>query len=126
VDARTCFLQPLPRLPPAPARKRLVQAGRRPRRFETWPAPSEVGTPRRTVALAALLAAVVAPAPVEAAGTGFDPRIVTFGESREAIKSTPITQRPNRPLHVYGNTVRRRHHRAATAPARPAAGLSNR
>jgi len=79
----------------------------------------------RTVALAALLAAVVAPAPADA-GTGFDPRVVTFGESRDQIKSTPITQRPNRPLHVYGNTVRRRHQRAITPPERPEAGLSNR
>lgn len=80
----------------------------------------------RTVALVALVAAFVAPAPVEAAGTGFDPRVVTFGDSREAIKSTPITQRPNRPLHVYGNSVRRRHQRAAIPTARPAGGLSNR
>jgi hypothetical protein len=80
----------------------------------------------RTVTLAALLAAAIAPAPREAAGAGFDPRVVTFGESREEIKSTPITQRPNRPLHVYGNSVRRRHHRAATPPVRPTAGLSNR
>jgi hypothetical protein len=72
----------------------------------------------RTVALAALLVAVVAPAPAEAVGASFDPRVVTFGESREQIKSTPITQRPNRPLHVYGNTVRRRHQRAVTPPGR--------
>jgi hypothetical protein len=40
--------------------------------------------------------------------TGFDPRVVTFGAEREQIKSTPIEQRPYRPLHVYGNSVRRR------------------
>ena len=80
----------------------------------------------RTVVLAALLATTVAPAPVEAAGTGFDPRIVAYGDSREEIKSTPITQRPNRPLHVYGNSVRRRHHRSVAAPARPASELQNR
>ena len=43
--------------------------------------------------------------------SGFDPRVITFGESREKIKATPIEKRPNRPLHVYGNTVRRRAHR---------------
>lgn len=53
----------------------------------------------------------------EAAGTGFDPRIVTFGEARQEIQNTPIEQRPYRPLHVYGNTVRRRQQRAA-APRR--------
>jgi hypothetical protein len=73
----------------------------------------------RTLALAALLAAAVAPLPVEAASAGFDPRIVTLGDAREQIKATPITERPNRPLHVYGNTVRRRHDRAvAPAPTR--------
>lgn len=80
----------------------------------------------RPVVLAALLAAAVASATVEAAGTGFDPRIVTFGESREELRSTPITQRPSRPLHVYGNAVRRRHQRSFTAPARPSTGLPNR
>lgn len=43
---------------------------------------------------------------------GFDPRVVTFGTSRAEIKSTPIEKRPYRPLHVYGNTVRRRVHRS--------------
>ena len=40
-----------------------------------------------------------------------DRRVVTFGETRQEIKSKPVTERPNRPLHVYGNTVRRRAHR---------------
>ncbi|MEY3204668.1 MAG: hypothetical protein RLZZ21_999 [Planctomycetota bacterium] len=63
----------------------------------------------RTMLFAALVAAAVVPEPVFAAKqTGFDPRIVTFGDAREEIKNTPITQRPNRPLHVYGNSVRRR------------------
>jgi len=73
----------------------------------------------RTFTFAALLAAAIVSLPAEAAGSGFDPRIVTFGDAREQIKSTPITERPNRPLHVYGNTVRRRHDRgAAPAPVR--------
>lgn len=50
----------------------------------------------------------------EAANTGFDPRVIMFGEAREQIQSTPIDQRPYRPLHVYGNTVRRRNNRAAS------------
>ena len=32
--------------------------------------------------------------------------------SRTEIKAMPITERPNRAGHFYGNTVRRRHHRA--------------
>jgi hypothetical protein len=47
----------------------------------------------------------------EAAQSGFDPRIIAVGEARDQIKSKPIEQRPNRPLHVYGNTIRRRHSR---------------
>jgi hypothetical protein len=71
----------------------------------------------RTIILAALTAAALLPCPsagaAGTAGTGFDPRVVAFGPAREQIKSTPIEQRPNRPLHVYGNTVRRRHSRAS-------------
>ena len=68
----------------------------------------------RTIIVAALTAAAVLPCPSAfAAGTGFDPRIVTFGAARQEIKSTPIEQRPNRPLHVYGNTVRRRRARGS-------------
>jgi hypothetical protein len=51
-----------------------------------------------------------------AAQTGFDPRIVAMGDAREEIKNKPIEQRPYRPLHVYGNTVRRRHSRAYSDP----------
>lgn len=77
----------------------------------------------RSLALAAILATAVAPALADASGSSFDSRIVTFGESRDQIKSTPITKRPNRPLHVYGNTVRRRHSRS---PASPQASSSRR
>lgn len=31
--------------------------------------------------------------------------------SRSEIRQRPITQRPSRPGHFYGNTVRRRHDR---------------
>ncbi|MDO4571109.1 MAG: hypothetical protein Q4D38_12040 [Planctomycetia bacterium] len=31
------------------------------------------------------------------------------GYTRQEIRSMPILQRPNRPGHFYGNTVRRRH-----------------
>lgn len=80
-------------------------------RHEPVPKKGEF-VPMRTMLLAALLAAVVASDVACAASqTGFDPRIVTFGTAREEIKSTPITHRPYRPLHVYGNTVRRRHAR---------------
>lgn len=37
--------------------------------------------------------------------------VIARGAQREAIKSQPILKRQNRPLHFYGNTVRRRHAR---------------
>jgi len=70
---------------------------------------------RFRVTLAAMLAAVTA---IPAVGADFDPRVVTFGSERDQIKSTPIEKRPNRPLHVYGNSVRRRHDRAMQSPPR--------
>jgi len=64
---------------------------------------------------AVITAAIVAASVIPASGAGFDPRVVTFGSEREQIKSIPIEKRPNRPLHVYGNTVRRRSGRTAEA-----------
>lgn len=43
--------------------------------------------------------------------------VVRTGQERDAIKSLPITQRPYRPLHFYGNTVRRLHYRGTALPA---------
>lgn len=52
-----------------------------------------------------------------AASNSFDPRIIAFGEERERIQNTPIEQRPNRPLHFYGNSVRRRNTRSVSRPS---------
>lgn len=39
--------------------------------------------------------------------------IIAFGQLRQEIKATPILERPYyRPLHFYGNTVRRQYARA--------------
>lgn len=38
----------------------------------------------------------------------FDPRIIEVGKERERLKKPPIEKRPDRPLHIYGNAVRRR------------------
>jgi len=45
------------------------------------------------------------------------PHVIARGSDREAIKQLPIESRPNRPLHFYGNTVRRRIQRANPGPA---------
>jgi hypothetical protein len=71
------------------------------------------------VATSLILPIDIAAAASAARQTGFDPRVVAFGEAREEIKSTPIEQRPYRPLHVYGNTVRRRHYRGPSQPQQP-------
>lgn len=39
-------------------------------------------------------------------------------QMRQQIAATPLLERPNRPGHFYGNTVRRAYYRGA-APARP-------
>ena len=77
--------------------------------WESW-------TPTNTNSVLTLLAAGSSSVPA-IAQTGFDPRIVVFGDEREKIENTPIEQRPNRPLHFYGNTVRRRRYRTVSQPS---------
>jgi hypothetical protein len=52
----------------------------------------------------------------EAREPGWDWRVVTFGDQREKIQDTPILERDYRPLHFYGNTVRRMHYRGSPLP----------
>ena len=73
--------------------------------------------PMRTLILLTLLTTGTGSVPAFAQ-TGFDPRIIVFGDEREKIENTPIEQRPNRPLHFYGNTVRRRRYRTVSQPTR--------
>jgi hypothetical protein len=42
--------------------------------------------------------------------------VVARGELKQWIDSTPIVDRPNRPLHFYGNAVRREYYRGTPAP----------
>lgn len=53
---------------------------------------------------------------VTGAEPGWSPVVIARGEYREQIKSQPIEQRPYRPFHFYGNTVRRQHHRGNPLP----------
>ncbi len=50
------------------------------------------------------------------AETGWTTRVVKVGEDRVTSDATHILQRPNRPLHFYGNTVRRNHYRGNPMP----------
>ena len=54
-----------------------------------------------------LVVALTVPALLPVQETAASGPIIARGAEREAIKSTHILYRPNRPLHVYGNTVRR-------------------
>lgn len=47
---------------------------------------------------------------------GWTGRVIKPTSQRAAIEATPILQRPYRPLHVYGNTVRRMHYRGRALP----------
>lgn len=49
-------------------------------------------------------------ATTNAQGTGYYPYVIARGQDRERIRNTPIELRPNRPLHFYGNAVRRRYY----------------
>jgi hypothetical protein len=47
---------------------------------------------------------------------GWKNQVITVGPLREELESLPIEKRPYRPLHFYGNTVRRRYHRGRLRP----------
>ncbi len=59
-----------------------------------------------------------APASARAAdnGPGWMGVVVARGELKQEIESTPILDRPNRPFHFYGNTVRREYYRGNAVP----------
>lgn len=84
----------------------------------SWDVPALLASltiPMRTLSCLALLAASTVGTTVLAAN---NPGVIAFGDERARIQSTPIEQRPYRPLHFYGNTVRRRNSRATTRPTR--------
>lgn len=49
-------------------------------------------------------------------GPGWLGVVVARGELKQEIESTPILDRPNRPFHFYGNTVRREYYRGSAGP----------
>lgn len=54
--------------------------------------------------------------PVAAQEPGWSGPIIARGPQREAIEKTEIHLRPYRPLHFYGNTVRRTYYRGNPLP----------
>lgn len=47
---------------------------------------------------------------------GWSGTVIARGAQREQIENTNILYRPYRPLHFYGNTVRRQYYRGQTLP----------
>lgn len=47
---------------------------------------------------------------------GWLPVVIATGPLRTQIDATPIEQRPYRPLHFYGNTIRRVYYRGTPLP----------
>ncbi|TWU16590.1 hypothetical protein [Allorhodopirellula heiligendammensis] len=68
------------------------------------------------IAAAAVLITLGNTDSIRAAEPGWSPVVVARGEYRDQIKSLPMEQRPYRPLHFYGNTVRRMHYHGTPAP----------
>lgn len=69
------------------------------------------------VAAAAVLVTVAMSDSLSASEPGWSPVVVARGAYRDQIKSMPMEQRPYRPLHFYGNTVRRMHYHGSPAPS---------
>ncbi|MGA2619703.1 MAG: hypothetical protein ABSF26_18995 [Thermoguttaceae bacterium] len=70
-----------------------------------------------------IVLAVANTASADSSGPGWLGVVVARGELKQQIESTPIVDRPNRPLHFYGNAVRRKYYRGASAP--PAGNFIN-
>jgi hypothetical protein len=60
---------------------------------------------------------------VSLAGGGYEPGWtghVVVPQAEEAVRqATPIVDRPYRPLHFYGNTIRRMHYHGRVRPTAP-------
>ncbi|WP_153557049.1 hypothetical protein [Roseimaritima sediminicola] len=77
-----------------------------------------MGTKFRTAVVVILTLASLAYAErVGAAEPHWSPVIVARGHYRQHLEHTPITMRPYRPFHFYGNTVRRLHYRGTPLPS---------
>lgn len=47
---------------------------------------------------------------------GWTTRVLKVGEDRRQTNAQPIIERPYRPLHFFGNTVRRQYYRGSVLP----------
>ena len=70
----------------------------------------------RSVMLAVLVTLAVTMSRARAAEPGWAGQVVARGEMRQQLDATDILERPYRPFHFYGNTVRREYYRGTPAP----------
>ncbi len=72
---------------------------------------------RKLLTVVVVCGCVWAASGASASEPGWEGRVVKFGAEREKVQHTDILQRNYRPLHVYGNTVRRLHYRGTAVPS---------
>ncbi|MGI9519366.1 MAG: hypothetical protein ACR2NP_20105 [Pirellulaceae bacterium] len=70
----------------------------------------------RIFGFAFLLFVFVAPGESFAQEPTWSPFVIMRGQDRTELRAKPMHERPYRPFHFYGNTVRRRHHRGNPLP----------
>ncbi len=76
-------------------------------------------TPTSVPVIAETVPVVPVVGPIAVAPTqepDWSPIVIPRGEYRDHIKAMPIEDRPYRPLHFYGNTIRRNHYRGNPLP----------
>ena len=68
------------------------------------------------VAMLAISNQVASPVSAQISEPGWYPYTFARGVDRDIIRETPMHLRPYRPLHFYGNTVRRSYYRGNPLP----------
>ncbi len=71
---------------------------------------------RYLMAIGVVLGGLSLPCPSVAAEPGWVGQVIKPRLQREQIRQTPLIHRPYRPLHFYGNTVRRAHYHGRALP----------
>ena len=71
---------------------------------------------RLTITVTVILTILLLATACAQAEPGWRTVVVARGAEREVLRATPVVQRPYRPLHIYGNSIRRLHYRGYVLP----------
>jgi hypothetical protein len=71
---------------------------------------------KQRMVMLVMLGSLVPAAATGAQEPGWSGVVIARGDQRRAIEATDILQRPYRPLHFYGNTIRRQYYRGRPYP----------